>query len=156
MSITRPEAYRPNVGIFVLNAAGLILACERSDVANAWQIPQGGIDPEELMQNAMLRELEEEIGTRAVEILGSYPGAIRYEWPETLYSRGYRGQEQYYYLVRLDKSATLNFSSHTQEFSRSEWITSSEFLKRTNGFKADAYRKALLWFQESFPGLIAD
>jgi len=156
VDILAPETYRPNVAIFVINESGLLLACERSDLSDTWQIPQGGIDLDESLENAMYRELEEEIGTREVKILARYPESIRYEWPPELYSRGYRGQEQFYFLVRLQTSLPLVFDNHMREFNRAEWISAGEFLKRISGFKSEAYAKALKWFRETYPSIIAD
>ena len=62
--------YRRNVAIVVVNHAGLVLACHRSDSTGIWQIPQGGIEEGESDEEAMHRELEEEIGTSDVDILG--------------------------------------------------------------------------------------
>ncbi len=155
MALEVPAQYRRNAAIFVLNASGEILACERTDVAGAWQIPQGGIDAGESIEAAMLRELEEEIGTNDVDVLGSLPDPVRYEWPEALYVRGFRGQEQYYFLVRLREGAVLNLDREPKEFARTEWIGAAEFLSRVSGFKADAYRTALAALQKQFHGLIS-
>jgi len=65
--------YRPNVGAVLFNAAGLILIARRADMLNAegapggWQLPQGGVDAGEDLRVAVLRELEEEIGTAKAE-----------------------------------------------------------------------------------------
>lgn len=151
-----PEEFRKNVAIVVVNAEGLILAAERSDVPGAWQLPQGGIDEGEDEETAMFRELEEEIGTREVDILERLPEVIRYDWPESLYDRGYRGQEQTYFLVRLRPTARIDLTTHTkQEFSQIAWMNAEEFLKLVRGFKADAYRTAVSRFRVLLPGSIA-
>ncbi len=73
--------YRPNVGAVLFDRRGLIFVARRADLPNAegapggWQLPQGGIDAEEDPATAVLRELEEEIGTAKAEILGEHePG----------------------------------------------------------------------------------
>jgi len=78
------KKYRPNVAALVLSPDGQILLCERSDVAGAWQPPQGGIDPGETDEVALFRELEEEIGLREehVRILGCTDGWLRYQLPQ--------------------------------------------------------------------------
>jgi putative (di)nucleoside polyphosphate hydrolase len=152
-----PEQYRQNVAVFVLNPAGQILICERCDFPDTWQIPQGGIDPGETAETAMIRELNEEIGTSDVSILGRLPRPIRYEWPEALYIRGYRGQEQYYFLVRLGPGASLNLDAHPhREFRAVAWTGAEDFLKKIKGFKAPAYEQAMLEFRRLFPELIVD
>ncbi|HIC45035.1 MAG TPA: NUDIX domain-containing protein, partial [Sulfurimonas sp.] len=67
------KIYRPNVAIVVLSAEYPakkdVFIAERSDLNNIWQFPQGGIDEGETPEDAMFRELEEEIGTRDVKIV---------------------------------------------------------------------------------------
>ena len=58
--------YRPGVGIMLVNASGHVFVGQRFDsVVEAWQMPQGGIDPGEDPYQAALRELEEETGVKA-------------------------------------------------------------------------------------------
>ena len=147
--------YRKNVAVIILNEEGLLLACQRSDVRGAWQFVQGGIEPGESDEEAMLRELEEEIGTNHVEIVAKLSEKIRYDWPETLHDRGYHGQEQQYFLVRMRDVTKLSLEKATaNEFSHTEWVTASEFIARIDGFKAVAYRQALEEFQKLHPDLI--
>ena len=150
-----PSDYRRNVAIFLLNEQNQILLCERSDFAGAWQLPQGGIDDGESVEQAALRELLEEVGTNNAEVLLVLPESCRYEWPETLYVRGFRGQEQYYLLARLQTGAVLNFATEHPEFVRSEWVGQQIFLNRLSGFKAEAYRKALHQINRLRPNLLA-
>ncbi|MCB0345398.1 MAG: RNA pyrophosphohydrolase [Bdellovibrionales bacterium] len=147
------KLYRRNVAAVVVNANGEILACERSDVAGAWQLPQGGIEADETPEQALLRELKEEIGTCDVEIIGSLPEPIKYDWPEKLYRRGFHGQEQNYFLVRLNESAQINLNADANhvEFSSCRWMCMSDFLSLVSGFKSDAYREALTQFAQLFP-----
>ncbi len=71
------KIYRPNVAAIILSpsypSACEIFIGERSDIAGAWQFPQGGIDEGETPKEALYRELEEEIGTNQVEIIAQYP-----------------------------------------------------------------------------------
>lgn len=158
-----PRTYRKNVAALIINDFGCLLMCERADRNGAWQIPQGGVERGESVETALYRELREEIGTDSIEIIGTLPKPIRYDWPEHVQkNKGYRGQEQTYFLVRLQKYAKLDFHRHareekdgTAEFSRGEWLPANEFLKRISGFKEGAYRTALSAFQDMFPGLIA-
>lgn len=149
------KVFRRNVAVVVVNSDGLILACHRTDISGAWQLPQGGIESGETDEAALFRELEEEIGTREAEIIGKLPYTIRYDWPEHLYSRGYHGQEQTYFLVKLRPSAVLDLTrSSYAEFDRCEWLQVEEFLSRVNGFKCEAYRAAIAAFQAMFPHVI--
>src|SRR6202035_1022312 len=96
--------YRPNVGAVLFNRDGRVLVARRADMANAegpaggWQLPQGGIDVGEDPRTAVLRELEEEIGTCRAEVIGEHPEWLTYDLPADLVGiswRGrYRGQRQ--------------------------------------------------------------
>lgn len=144
--------YRRSIAVFIVNDAGLILTCERSDHAGAWQLPQGGIEEGETPQEAMNRELLEEIGTNSVEIVGELPATIRYDWPEHLHSRGYCGQEQHYFLARLLPSARIDFNKFAHaEFQSYRWLAPAEFKLAASGFKREAYLQALAQFQDLYP-----
>lgn len=149
--------YRKNVAIFVLNDEGLILACERSDVRGAWQLPQGGVEPGESPLEAMYRELLEEIGCCEVEILHQLEEAIRYDWPPQHQEKGYIGQEQVYFLVRLKPGAAIDLErAESPEFQSIEWINAAEFSLRAGGFKREAYLLALERLLQALPGTIRE
>lgn len=149
--------YRKNVAVFVLNDEGLILACERSDVEGAWQLPQGGIEEGESATDAMYRELHEEIGCRDVEILHQLDEVIRYDWPPHLREKGFAGQEQVYFLVRLNAAAVIDVeAAESGEFRSVEWVNAREFSSRAGGFKRDAYLLALERLLAAMPGTIRE
>ena len=157
-TVRMPELkiYRRNVAIIVLNDVGQILAGERSDIPGAWQLPQGGIEDGETPLEAMRRELVEEIGTASVSILAELPHTISYDWPETKFDGRYHGQEQNYFLVRLEAHAVidLNGPESTDEFSSILWLGATEFVSRVSGFKAEAYKEAIAYFQKHYPEII--
>ena len=103
--------YRPNVGAVLFNRNGLIFVARRADMPNAegpaggWQLPQGGIDEGEDPGAAVLRELEEEIGTRKAVVIGEHPDWLTYDLPPDLLGiawRGqYRGQRQRWFAMRF-------------------------------------------------------
>ena len=76
------RAYRPGVGIMLISRAGEVLVARRAEMpgSEAWQMPQGGIDPGESPCEAALRELKEEIGTDNAEILAESPW-LTYDLP---------------------------------------------------------------------------
>src|SRR6476660_2220503 len=77
-------AYRPGVGIMLLNPDGLVFVGRRQDMPAglaAWQMPQGGIDPGESPREAALRELEEEVGTNHAQIIAETNGWLHYDLP---------------------------------------------------------------------------
>lgn len=141
----KPTSYRKNVAAVVANSAGLILACERSDRTGAWQLPQGGIENGESPEEALFRELEEEIGTSDVTIIDRLNEVIRYDWPKKLYKKGYLGQEQHYFLVNLKEEGLLNLEDSV-EFQSTKWMKPQEFIKVVEGFKAEAYETAINLF----------
>lgn len=156
MTSSSDKVFRKNVAIVVLNHEGKMLACHRSDRSGVWQLPQGGIDPGETEEMAMYRELEEEIGTRDVSLLGRLSQNIRYDWPPEYYSRGYHGQEQTYFIVRLHDSAKIDLIQAKPEFDKYEWVSWSEFLKRITGFKVEPYSRAIDKIREEFPELLSN
>ena len=97
------EGFRPNVGIILLNTRNEVWWGKRVR-EHSWQFPQGGIQYGETPEQAMFRELEEEVGLRAehVRILGRTRDWLRYEVPDHFIKREirghYRGQKQIWYL----------------------------------------------------------
>ena len=90
--------YRPNVGAVLFNRDGLVFVARRADMPNAegpaggWQLPQGGIDEDEDPEAAVLRELEEEIGTRKADVIGEHPDWLTYDLPPDLLGIAWRGR----------------------------------------------------------------
>jgi len=145
MADSRP--YRRNVGIMVINAAGLVWAGKRIDnPGDAWQMPQGGIDKGENPDLAALRELEEEtsISQTRVQQLAVSADWLRYDFPQELAAKlwkgGYRGQEQRWYLMRFDgDDAEINIDTDDPEFSEWKWMRFDELLEKIVPFKLPVY-----------------
>ncbi|MFJ4608458.1 RNA pyrophosphohydrolase, partial [Pseudomonas atacamensis] len=101
-----PDGFRPNVGIILTNDAGQVLWARRIN-QDAWQFPQGGINPEETPEDALYRELNEEVGLERedVEILACTRGWLRYRLPQRLVRTHSQplciGQKQKWFLLRL-------------------------------------------------------
>ena len=144
------KRYRKNVAAVIVNSEGQLLACQRADEFGTWQLPQGGIDDDETAEVAVLRELQEEIGTRAVRLLGCLDTPIRYEWPRE-FIPGFCGQEQVYFLVELLADAVIDLEScQPPEFRDFRWMAVDEFLELTSDFKKAAYKQALQELQLKF------
>ncbi len=87
--MTEPSLpYRPNVGVALFNAAGLVFAGHAVNAGpevvatgHEWQMPQGGIDPEEDIAAAARRELWEETGIADVSVLAITEDWWPYEFP---------------------------------------------------------------------------
>lgn len=120
---------RPNVAAIVRDAAGKILVCERADHAGAWQFPQGGVDEGETHEQALVRELSEEISLGAGDVrVVSRKGPYRYLYPSGFKKRGFNGVEQIYFLVDLEgPPSKINVETAHPEFRAVQWIAPAQF-----------------------------
>jgi len=144
------EGYRPNVGIILCNASNQVFWGKRVN-QHAWQFPQGGINTGETPEQAMFRELEEEVGLQPahVRILGRTREWLRYDVPPHWTRRDnrglYRGQKQIWFLLRLtgrDCDVSLRASSHP-EFDAWRWNEYWVSMEAVVDFKREVYRLAL-------------
>ena len=144
------DGFRPNVGIIICNASNQVFWGKRIR-EHAWQFPQGGIKHGESPEQAMYRELMEEVGLKPehVEILGRTRDWLRYEVPSSWIKRewrgSYRGQKQIWYLLRMvgrDTDVSLRASMHP-EFDAWRWNDYWVPLEDVIEFKRDVYKSAL-------------
>jgi len=142
-------SFRPNVALLLLNSSGRLLICERLNCPEAWQFPQGGVDEGEGIEEALIREVEEEIGlppdSYAIE---KQQGGYQYLYPEGVVKKKsgwFEGQEQTYYQCRLhDEAPEIDLSREPREFADYRWIEPSEFkLKWLPKFKREVYRDVM-------------
>jgi putative (di)nucleoside polyphosphate hydrolase len=134
--------FRKNAAAVIVDDNGLILVGKRTDVPDAWQLPQGGIDKDENEQDAVLREVFEETGIEPVflEIIKK-TGTVRYLFPPEIRNEmRFDGQEQIFFLIRIKGSGWELVRSN--EFSDFEWIDRSEVVKRAVEFKKNSYIEA--------------
>lgn len=145
--------YRPAVGMMILNAENKIFVGQRLDITeHAWQMPQGGIGPHENADQAMLRELEEEIGTRNVEIIVKSKTWYKYDLPaeiaERLWNGRFKGQKQIWYALRFrGQDEDINIHTYQPEFRTWKWVDKTELLDLIIPFKRELYERILeeLW-----------
>lgn len=144
------DGYRPNVGIVICNSRNEVFWGKRVR-QNSWQFPQGGIQHGESPEQAMYRELMEEVGLASehVRILGRTREWMRYDVPRDWVKREwrghYRGQKQIWYLLRLvgrECDVRLRASSHP-EFDAWRWSDYWAPVEAVVEFKRDVYRLAL-------------
>ena len=129
----------------IVNGDGNLLICERAGVQGAWQFPQGGVDTGETMEEALYREVREEIGIgrKHYEILDRRDG-YRYLYPpdvraKKLKKHGNHGQEQTYFLCRLKPSAPpVDVNQTPQEFGPTAGSTRRN--STSNGFRHSSGR----------------
>lgn len=141
-----PPRYRPNVAGILQDSDGHILICERINTPGAWQFPQGGVDKGESREEALIRELEEELSLQ----MGDYQvisskGPYRYLFNNGRKKKGFDGQEQHYYLATLTvPDRRINVKTSHQEFCATRWIRPEEFdLGWLPEFKHEVYRAVL-------------
>lgn len=144
------NGYRPNVGIILVNRRNQVFWGKRIR-EHSWQFPQGGIKRGESPEQAMYRELHEEVGLRPehVRILGRTRDWLRYDVPERWVRREwrghYRGQKQIWFLLRLvgaDTDVCLRATTHP-EFDAWRWNEFWVPLDAVIEFKRDVYLQAL-------------
>jgi putative (di)nucleoside polyphosphate hydrolase len=144
------DGYRPNVGIILSNQDGELLWARRIG-QNAWQFPQGGIHSDEMPEEALFRELGEEIGLEQgdVEILAHTRGWLRYRLPDRYIRRNTRpvciGQKQVWFLLRLvgDERAVCLNKCDQPEFDCWRWVNYWHPLGEVVAFKRKVYQRAL-------------
>lgn len=144
------DGFRPNVGIILLNQKNQVFWGKRIRT-HSWQFPQGGIDRGESPEQAMYRELHEEVGLHPqhVRLVARTRDWLRYEVPDRYIrreSRGhYRGQKQIWYLLQLlgyDWDLNLRATSHP-EFDAWRWNDYWVPLDVVVEFKRSVYEMAL-------------
>jgi putative (di)nucleoside polyphosphate hydrolase len=143
--------YRPNVGAVLFNRDGRVFVARRADLPNAegaaggWQLPQGGIDPDEDPRRAVLRELAEEIGTDRAAILAEHDEWLTYDLPRELVGRAlrgrYRGQRQRWFALRfLGTDADIRLDAYPDpEFDAWRWAELDELPSLAVAFKRPIY-----------------
>jgi putative (di)nucleoside polyphosphate hydrolase len=121
--------YKANVAAILRNLRGRILICERLGVAGAWQFPQGGIDEGETPEQALVREVWEEIGVPAEEItIVERKGPYCYLYGNGRIKRGHHGKEQIYFLCSYQGlDAGIDVHTKHPEFQAFRWIAPEDF-----------------------------
>lgn len=140
--------YRRGVGVVLINGDGQVFAGRRYDrFPDAWQMPQGGIDPGEAPLEAALRELEEETGVAShlIEVLAEDREWRRYDLPGALadsaWGGRFRGQEQKWFAARfLGRDADIDIETAHQEFVSWRWATAGDLLASIVDFKRPLYQ----------------
>ena len=152
-------AYRPCVGVMLLNRQGLVWVGRRfqkqndDGVGHWWQMPQGGIDEGEDPAIAAIRELEEETAVRSAEIIAEAPSWYNYDLPEQLIGHSwkgkYRGQTQKWFAMRFtgdDSEINPAPEGHKQEFDQWRWAKMSEVVDLIVPFKKPVYEQVVKAF----------
>ena len=145
---------RPAAGVMLLNREGKVWVGQRLDsTLEAWQMPQGGLDPGEEAEAGALRELGEETGIPRdkVEIIARCPEQLLYDLPDDLIGKvwkgKWRGQRQTWFLMRFTgEDADVNLQTPEPEFRAWKWAEPQELPDLIVPFKQGLYRDVLKAF----------
>ena len=148
--------YRPCVGIMLANTRGHIFVGQRNDRdQDAWQMPQGGVDPGETTRDAAIRELWEETGVveKLVTLEAESLGLIAYDLPHELvpniWKGKYRGQEQKWFLFRFHGTDDdITIATEHPEFSEWKWMPKDALVANIVPFKRAVYEQVLAEFSD--------
>jgi putative (di)nucleoside polyphosphate hydrolase len=144
------KGYRANVGIILANRRGQVLWARRVG-QDAWQFPQGGIKGNERPEQALYRELYEELGLEPgnVAVLARTRSWLRYTLPSRYIRRHCKpvciGQKQMWFLLRLESREDVVRLDrfHRPEFDAWKWVNYWDPARQVIFFKRDVYRRAL-------------
>lgn len=150
-SIIDADGFRANVGIILSNSQGRVLWARRAG-QRSWQFPQGGIKRNETPEQALYRELKEEVGLDAsdVELIGQTRGWLRYRLPKRYIRYRSRplciGQKQRWFVLRLkgDDAAVKLDLCDRPEFDAWRWVDYWHPLEEIVFFKRSVYKRALM------------
>ena len=138
---------RPGVGIILLNSENKVFVGKRVDnPLNFWQMPQGGIDKNEKVLEAAIRELKEETGITTVKLIKELNYWLEYDLPKNLIDKiwkgKYRGQRQKWFVMQfIGSKKDININTEHPEFLEWKWIHYSELPKVVVNFKVKVYEK---------------
>lgn len=146
--------FRPCVGAMLVNPAGLVFVGQRLDSgSDAWQMPQGGVDPGEDPDVAVFRELGEEIGIAPhhASLIRRSAGHFDYDLPDHLMGKmwggRYRGQRQRWYLLRFEgQDSDVNIATSHPEFRAWQWVEPVRLVDLIVPFKRQLYADVVAEF----------
>jgi putative (di)nucleoside polyphosphate hydrolase len=153
-----PLFFRAGAGAVILNGRGQVLAFERKDVAGAWQLPQGGLEPGECPLEAAFREIDEETGIKkdALRVLSSEPVLLHYELPpKDRTEKTGRGQVHYWFLFSYNGPDTDITLGEKKEFNDWKWTTLEHLAAEVVAFKRSVYEELLKRWAPELQGLPA-
>ena len=141
---------RTGVGIVVLNSKNKVFVGKRKDNPfDKWQMPQGGVNSDESLFEAMKRELKEETSIKNIKVLKEFDQWLEYELPENLVGKiwkgKYRGQKQKWFVVKfLGNDNEININTKYPEFIEWKWIDMNLLPNLIVLFKKHVYEKVLV------------
>jgi putative (di)nucleoside polyphosphate hydrolase len=121
--------YRLNVAAILRDRSGKILIGERADRPGAWQFPQGGVDEGETLEQALARELTEEISLQPSHYkIVTSKGPYFYLFGNRKVVKGFHGKEQHYFLADFTGDPKkIDVQTAHPEFRGVRWLTPTGF-----------------------------
>ena len=148
------NSYRIGVGIILLNEEKKVFVGKRIDIkSEAWQMPQGGINKDEKIENAAYRELYEETGIKKAKIILRSKKWFQYNIPlplkKKLWKGRYLGQKQKWVVMKFkgNEKKDINLNMSKAEFCDWKWINLNELESLIVSFKKEMYKKILKEFE---------
>jgi len=154
MSKLKELPYRNGVGIMLINDNKKIFVGKRIDNKSAWQMPQGGVDQDENIVDAVKRELKEETGVSSIKIIKKSDKIYTYDLPDYLLGKiwkgRFKGQKQTWFLAQfLGTDDEIYLDQKNAEFKEWKWVGINELPDLIVPFKKDLYQELVKEF-ESF------
>lgn len=146
------DGFRTNVGIILMHGRGEVFLGRRTG-GRGWQFPQGGVRKGESLEQAVYRELHEEIGLVAsdVDLVGRTSRWLRYRLPSRYVRRNQQpvciGQKQRWFLLRVKRQNEVVFDfcrTAEPEFDQWRWAPFWEPVREVIYFKRPVYARALV------------
>ena len=152
--------YRDSIGAVIFNKHGKVFVGQRikNDIFN-WQFPQGGIEPNEIVLDALFREILEEIGTNKINAIYVLEEWLYYDLPENIipnfFNGKYKGQRQKWHLVYFTgEDSDININTECPEFRDWKWCDIDWVLGDCVDFKYDVYKVIIDKFKPKIQGYI--
>ncbi|PCI00154.1 MAG: RNA pyrophosphohydrolase [Alphaproteobacteria bacterium] len=146
--------YRSCVGIFLINDENKVFVGERLDNPGSWQMPQGGVNDGEKLEDAAFREMREETGTDNAKTLRVSEQVYTYDLPHHLLGKlwqgKYKGQEQRWIAFKFtgeDREITLYDGVHP-EFMNYKWVDIDNICDYIVPFKQETYQSVIAEFRD--------
>ena len=139
----------------IINNHQQIFIAKRKDVASdaphAWQMPQGGMEPDETPHQAAIREMKEEIGTDKVALLAANSDWFYYDFPQSLRKKSWGGrfcgQRQKWFLFQFTgEDKNINLDTKHPEFCEWKWASKEDVMRLVIPFKRQVYEQVLSEF----------
>ncbi len=138
---------RVGVGIALLNNENKVFVGKRIDNPNGfWQMPQGGVNENEIFEIAAKRELEEETGIKSVKLIKEIDDWLIYNLPPNLLGKiwkgKYSGQKQKWFIMKFTgNEKEININTKNPEFLDWKWVNPSELPRIAVNFKISIYKR---------------